>query len=413
MRVHVYVGPSCPLAALTRRHPDLVPHGPASHGDLFDQGLRPGDVAVIIDGVYHHQLALRHKEILDAMARGVTVLGAASIGALRAAELGGHGMVGVGAIHGWYRDGILDGDDEVAVAQRAEPPYDAVTVPMVNVRAALSAAVLAGVLDTVEVNPILDRTRRVYYPTRSAQRVLEVLRAAGGPGLSRWYEQRLAADPYAFDQKRRDTLDAVDAAHRLSPQGLAEPDAGDDRDWRTEFHRRWRGHFHADRHRVTYQQLFHPDFPQTWWRFLLVAQPGLRERAEALAGPAARRWPDTTAGRDRLAALFGLEPDLDDPRHRAVLLSGESQTDRAAVRDCLRRTAEHLHRRPERRLTAISEDTCRRLLADAWRTGHDLDREAVRRGFPSVRRAATALRPFAIGYLQGVTAGPREVLRCG
>ncbi|MBP5873147.1 hypothetical protein F3K24_43140, partial [Streptomyces sp. LBUM 1485] len=46
-----------------------------------------GDTAVIIDGLYHQAPALRHKEIIAAMARGVRVIGAASIGALRAAEL--------------------------------------------------------------------------------------------------------------------------------------------------------------------------------------------------------------------------------------------------------------------------------------------------------------------------------------
>ena len=48
------------------------------------------------------------------MAAGTQVFGAASMGALRAAELAPFGMIGVGAIFAAYRDGRLTGDDEVA-----------------------------------------------------------------------------------------------------------------------------------------------------------------------------------------------------------------------------------------------------------------------------------------------------------
>ena len=37
------------------------------------------------------------------------------MGALRAAELSAHGMVGVGRIFGWYRDGVVVDDSEVAL----------------------------------------------------------------------------------------------------------------------------------------------------------------------------------------------------------------------------------------------------------------------------------------------------------
>jgi hypothetical protein len=56
------------------------------------------------------------------LAAGIPVYGAASMGALRAAELAQFGMVGVGRIFEAYRDGVLEpfdepfeDDDEVAV----------------------------------------------------------------------------------------------------------------------------------------------------------------------------------------------------------------------------------------------------------------------------------------------------------
>jgi hypothetical protein len=70
---------------------------------------------VLIDGQFEDRPAVRHKEILWAMAQGIVVIGAASMGALRAAELSEFGMIGVGLIYRWYRRWRLAPDDAVAV----------------------------------------------------------------------------------------------------------------------------------------------------------------------------------------------------------------------------------------------------------------------------------------------------------
>ena len=49
---------------------------------------------VLIDGSFGKVPAVRHKEILWALAKGIPVFGRASMGALRAAELAGFGMQG-------------------------------------------------------------------------------------------------------------------------------------------------------------------------------------------------------------------------------------------------------------------------------------------------------------------------------
>ena len=70
------------------------------------------------------------------------------MGALRAAELDSFGMVGIGAIYRAYRDGVLEDDDEVAVAHRtAEEGFAPTSEPMVDIRWTLEAAALAGVID--------------------------------------------------------------------------------------------------------------------------------------------------------------------------------------------------------------------------------------------------------------------------
>lgn len=68
-------------------------------GDLLRLAPRPG----IVDGSFHQTRAVRHKEILALIDAGVTVLGAASMGALRAAELDTYGMIGVGRVYDDFR----------------------------------------------------------------------------------------------------------------------------------------------------------------------------------------------------------------------------------------------------------------------------------------------------------------------
>ena len=87
---------------------------PAKRGDL----LAAGDGATIIgliDGVFHQECAVAHREILAAVKKGVRVVGSSSMGALRAAEMDTLGMVGIGEIYRMYKSGELESDDEVAL----------------------------------------------------------------------------------------------------------------------------------------------------------------------------------------------------------------------------------------------------------------------------------------------------------
>ena len=105
-----------------------------------------GPLAIgLIDGYFERVPAVWHKEILWALSQGIHVFGSASMGALRAAELAPFGMIGVGAIFEAYRDGILEDDDEVAVAHGpADTGYRAGSDAMVNIRATLARAVQHG-----------------------------------------------------------------------------------------------------------------------------------------------------------------------------------------------------------------------------------------------------------------------------
>ncbi|MFE2287135.1 TfuA-like protein [Streptomyces sp. NPDC059443] len=134
-RVVVYVGPTLSAADVRAVLPDAEVRPPAGRGDLLADPWRPGDVAVVIDGYFRERRSVGHKEILQLLTEGVDVVGAASMGALRAAELGPCGMRGVGVVHEMYASGEIDGDDEVGVLHGpAEMGYPPQTVALVNLR---------------------------------------------------------------------------------------------------------------------------------------------------------------------------------------------------------------------------------------------------------------------------------------
>ena len=148
--VHVYCGPTITAAEVLEIIPGASIHPPVQHGDVLRLAVRAGDTVIIIDGVFHAVAAVRHKEILDLLARGVHVVGAASMGALRAAELYPYGMTGIGGIFAAYRDGIIDADDEVAVAHTADGRQ--LSEALADIRALAAAAAADGVWMTRRQN---------------------------------------------------------------------------------------------------------------------------------------------------------------------------------------------------------------------------------------------------------------------
>lgn len=120
----------------------------------------------IIDGIFFDRAAVGHREIISALDAGAKVVGGASMGALRASELDTHGMIGVGKVYEWYRDGIIESDDEVAVSTNPDT-FEPISVPLVNMRETLKAAFSARLINEKEYNDLLDLAVNTYYPDRS------------------------------------------------------------------------------------------------------------------------------------------------------------------------------------------------------------------------------------------------------
>lgn len=137
MSIFVFLGPSLPRAE-AQACLDAVYLPPISMGDLYTlvaTRARPGDHVAIIDGLFEQVPAVWHKEILYALSCGIHVYGAASMGALRAAELHTFGMRGVGRIFEAFRDLELENDDEVVVSHAdAANGYRSLSTALVSIR---------------------------------------------------------------------------------------------------------------------------------------------------------------------------------------------------------------------------------------------------------------------------------------
>jgi TfuA protein len=120
----------------------------------------------IVDGEFYQSLAVSPKELLPLLRRGVKVFGASSMGALRAAETYNLGTIGIGKVFAMFRDGVLDGDDEVALVYEPET-YRKLSEPLVNLRGALAMAAEAKIIDEQEKDRLVLQMKSYYFPERS------------------------------------------------------------------------------------------------------------------------------------------------------------------------------------------------------------------------------------------------------
>lgn len=179
---------------------------PAARGDITE-AVRDGTPVIgLIDGVFFQESSVGHREILAALSAGVRVVGASSMGALRAAELHTLGMEGVGEVYRMYRDGVLVSDDEVALAFDPET-FIALSVPLVNIRATLDRAEAEGIIDPGTGRALLSRATSLYYPDRTYPRLVREAKGSGDPEslarFARWVETG------AVDLKREDAIQAL------------------------------------------------------------------------------------------------------------------------------------------------------------------------------------------------------------
>lgn len=210
--VIVFLGPSLPLER-AREVLDATYRPPARQGDVFRAlAERPRGI-VLIDGVFEAVPSVWHHELRAALASGVFVLGASSMGALRAAELQRFGMKPIGRIAKAYAAGErIDDADVVLLHGDADSGYRPFTVPLVNVQATLERAVTKRVLSPREARGLHRLAAETFYKERTWRGLLA--------GVPRWRAARRAevlawVRASAVDQKALDAVEALQVARRL------------------------------------------------------------------------------------------------------------------------------------------------------------------------------------------------------
>lgn len=200
MKAAVFAGPSLPLSDRIA-HLEIEYLPPAARGDVL-AAAQSYDAVLLIDGVFHHDLAPSPKECYAALDHA-RMFGASSMGALRAAECAPYGFTPLGAIANWYASDVIDGDDEVAVLTHPTT-HDALSVPLVNVRYVARLAHRRGVLTRDEYASFIERARAIFYMDRTWDDIIEC--------APRSSQQSIAAIVNDGDLKR---LDARFALRRL------------------------------------------------------------------------------------------------------------------------------------------------------------------------------------------------------
>jgi hypothetical protein len=204
--IHVFVGPSLPPSERSTL-PRFVFHAPAAQGDVYRLVQEQPLALAIIDGYFERVPSVWHKEILWALSQGVRVFGAASMGALRAAELADFGMIGVGSIFDDFASGRLSDDDEVAIVH-ADASFDfrAGSEAMVNIRATLVLAQQHNVLSADQHHALCARAKRLFYPDRSYATLLSCAREELDRSSCERFAEWLREADHRVDQKRLDAL---------------------------------------------------------------------------------------------------------------------------------------------------------------------------------------------------------------
>ena len=165
----VFLGPSLSRdRAMQVLEADYRP--PAKRGDVHQAAREGSEIILLIDGVFFQECSVAHKEVIYALESGAKVLGASSMGALRASELDVYGMEGIGKIYQAYKSGHLVSDDEVALV--FDPfTWEPRSEPLVNIRFNLDLAWQMGAISAQCKDRLFHYAQARYFPDRSYERM--------------------------------------------------------------------------------------------------------------------------------------------------------------------------------------------------------------------------------------------------
>ncbi len=149
---------------------------PAKKGDflMLSQDSDEKKYVGFIDGVFLHDYPPPPIEVYHlATRKNIELLGASSLGALRAVELEKFGMKGIGKIFQLYKNGIIDADDEVAVTfVRGSNILQ--SEAMIDIRFNLFLAYKKGIITNDTKKRFVKIAKGIYFPFRNYEDIINL-----------------------------------------------------------------------------------------------------------------------------------------------------------------------------------------------------------------------------------------------
>jgi len=189
----------------------LVLRPPAACGDILAASREGFRTIGLVDGVFGSERSVWHKEILVALDRGARVLGAASMGALRAAECDRFGMEGVGTIYSDYRDGRRTDDSDVALLHGpAELDFRPITLALADADATIANLRNVGRLSPRQAQSVQQTARQMHFSQRTWSAI------AAAPGAPAHLLKDVSR--FAVEQKKADAGELIARMRNAAPE---------------------------------------------------------------------------------------------------------------------------------------------------------------------------------------------------
>ena len=173
MRKLIFVGPSInsEYRESLNKKKDFLIRPPIQAGDIWKVLSEEKDIShiLIIDGYFYTKLSVLHKEILSAINQNKIVIGAASLGALRAKELNSYGMIGFGEVYDFYNRFPHTGDDEVGILHTDDMQYKNLSIPLINLRILLKKEKIINNKMKLYLSSLINRLEKVAFSKRTWQ----------------------------------------------------------------------------------------------------------------------------------------------------------------------------------------------------------------------------------------------------
>lgn len=177
----------------------------------------PASIA-LVDGLFYQSLAIGHAEIRTALKAGWRIWGLSSLGAIRAYEMRTLGMQGFGQVYARFCTEADFQDDEVALLHGPEPPYTALTEPLVHLRCALEDFERCGWLSPTAHQEIVTELKSRWY----GDRTLRLLRDLTIHRIAPKALPELTAALADFDRYRIKSHDLTEFLHQAPWRAMCQ-----------------------------------------------------------------------------------------------------------------------------------------------------------------------------------------------